>query len=1281
MFLGRFRKGISFILIMTLLAGSITPVRVYAEGEKDPSHSISSATMIEDHLPLLSTAQSDDCSARDDKEETASADYARDDKEETTSADDPRDDNEEATDADDIRDDQVVSADEVSTNVIPSEVEESDPSDPDPSIEKLRAMLDAEEENYGYVELADAPVAHPRRIEDDLSDPDMLLGISAVMADSEAAESAEGDAFPMPHVDVSDNEILSYLTDKYPDTRDQNPFGTCWAHSTIGLGEFYNINHGLSDKNVDYSELHMVYWCYSMRSDGVAGGSGDSMEYIGTGSNSKANFGGNLIFSAQALMHRIGYVDEEVVPYRDTASVNKGGSLAPETENSMNSSCLENAYMLSLSDRERTKATIVENGAVGVSIYASRSAYNSDNNSYYMPPEVRSGKTNHAVMIVGWDDELPAEFFASGLGDKYVPENGGGWLVRNSWSTVSKMDYNSYFWISYEDGCLTDTAWVFEMEKKEKNFEHEYYYDSQIHNFTRVKNTRASANIYTAAGLEGSKYEFLQSVAVNYCRIDTTDRDVRVTVKVYTDVDPSRGPASGNLYNTATTAKVLTAPGYYTIELNKPVPIARGSSFAVVVESDDKYTPCYERDLVTGTWPNALTTHVSASANQSWRQQDSSGTWKDFGTDPTYGGNFGIIAFTGIPEGYTPDWGDVIPEDRAGWEYPEETEGKLWAGDTGVLRYTGEAIEPELRVYMGTKLLRAGTDYSISFKNNINACPDPESCPVSIRPSAVIKGKGNFSGSATCYFPILPAGLSENSANILSLSAVTGGSPAEPDPYVWSVELGRALEKDKEYNVLPGDGEDLSVSGDHVYYVIGCGNFEGCLQGTIRVDTAGESIGIENASVTGLIKSFDCAPGEENVFVQKGLTVTMPNDTVLKEGRDYELLYAGNNTPGTAYVTVKGIGKYRGFIKLGYTIKAREIKKIKTDNSSILIRIYNGEPRTQTLRLYDGDIMLKEGVDFTVSYTDNVNAGKASFVIKGKGIYRGTKKGSFKIEPLDISVLKGSHADKTAPYEKKGARAGVSLSFNGIPLTEGTDYSLSYSGSKNVGSLRTVKVKGKGNFKGKLSFGFTVSKADMGSNCVITASDVVWKDKAGAFYSKPVLKDDYGSKLSAGKDYAKNYGYTYAEDCWLSNGTLRKSGDKVNDSDIISANFIKETGAVPINISVYAAGASYQGSITGQYRVGLADIAKAKVTVNGGTPYLFSGRAVCPGADELNVMIKDGNSYVYLDGYTSYEITGYSGNDRCGTATLTIKGTGVYCGQKTVKFKIKKRSLFFTGGY
>ncbi len=78
------------------------------------------------------------------------------------------------------------------------------------------------------------------------------------------------------------------------------------------------------------------------------------------------------------------------------------------------------------------------------------------------------------------------------------------------------------------------------------------------------------------------------------------------------------------------------------------------------------------------------------------------------------------------------------------------------------------------------------------------------------------------------------------------------------------------------------------------------------------------------------------------------------------------------------------------------------------------------------------------------------------------------------------------------------------------------------------------------------------------------------------------------------------------------------------------------------------------------------DISRAKVKVNNGKAYEYTGKAIEPGADALQVKMSGKTVYS-----SDYEIAGYYNNiNRGGNAVVIIKGRNGLSGLQAVKFKI-----------
>ncbi len=121
-------------------------------------------------------------------------------------------------------------------------------------------------------------------------------------------------------------------------------------------------------------------------------------------------------------------------------------------------------------DMKAAKRAIMEHGSLAIYYYALNGSedqystvYNATNNAYYDWKNY-NGSANHGVLIVGWDDNFPKEKFGEN------PPGDGAWLVRNSWMTQSaaqaeNMDYTGYYWMSYYNASLNDSAYAFDFAK------------------------------------------------------------------------------------------------------------------------------------------------------------------------------------------------------------------------------------------------------------------------------------------------------------------------------------------------------------------------------------------------------------------------------------------------------------------------------------------------------------------------------------------------------------------------------------------------------------------------------------------------------------------------------------------------------------------------------------------------------------------------------------------------------------------------------------------------
>ena len=121
--------------------------------------------------------------------------------------------------------------------------------------------------------------------------------------------------------------------------------------------------------------------------------------------------------------------------------------------------------------------------------------------------------------------------------------------------------------------------------------------------------------------------------------------------------------------------------------------------------------------------------------------------------------------------------------------------------------------------------------------------------------------------------------------------------------------------------------------------------------------------------------------------------------------------------------------------------------------------------------------------DYSVQYTNNINAGTASVVITGMGDYIGTKVVNYTINPLAltskssrINFADGSMGQYKCTGSEIKPKINVFKSDDDTRLTEGKDYKVSYSDNVNAGT-GTIKVTFMGNYTGSISKTFKITPA------------------------------------------------------------------------------------------------------------------------------------------------------------------------------------------------------------
>lgn len=511
--------------------------------------------------------------------------------------------------------------------------------------------------------------------------------------------------------------------------------------------------------------------------------------------------------------------------------------------------------------------------------------------------------------------------------------------------------------------------------------------------------------------------------------------------------------------------------------------------------------------------------------------------------------------------------------------------------------YTGKAQTQSITVKYGNKTLKNGKDYTVSYQNNINAGTA----------YVIIKGKGSYSGTVKRSFKINPVLIYKQCTFYKIASQYYTGSQIKPVPNIKNGTT--ALKNGTDFTLTYQDNVN---KGTAKVYIKGKGNYTGSCSLKFSITARPVStLKITVPSVT------------YNGKAQKPAVTVKYNNYTFKNGTDYTLSYRNNTKIGTATVTVKGKGKLSGTRSVTFKINAKPIKNaVITYNNSLT---YNGSALSPAVTVKYGNTTLKKNTDYTVAYSNNVNAGTGSITITGKGIYGGSVKKTFTIKKLGISASAVSGTGNKV-YTGSAIKPVPAVKVGGRTLKNGTDFTVSYKNNTEPGTA-TLSVTGKGNYSGSVAKTFKITARAI-NDVEVTVPDTVFTGEQ----VKPDVVVSYGSY-----QFINNSDYTLS------------FKDNVN----IGTASVVVTGKKHLS-----------GSRTVTFPIEKADISSTEIAVKNAT---FTGSAVKSAVDVRlgNVTLKEGTHYTLS----------YKNNVNAGTAQVTVSGKGSLEGAVTKDFTIAKADI------
>lgn len=314
--------------------------------------------------------------------------------------------------------------------------------------------------------------------------------------------------------------------------KDQGPYGTCWAFAALTALESALLPEIQQQLSVDHMDRNNSF-------------------------TSTTKDGGQYTMAMAYLAAWQGPVKEEDDPYGD-------GKTDPSLSPVMH---VQDMEIIEAKDLVGIKQAVFQYGGVESCIYTTMQEdgtespyYNSEEYAYcYMGEE----KPNHDVVIIGWDDNFPREYFRTNAAQD------GAFICQNSWG--SDFGDHGVFYVSYYDTNIGIHNLVFTGIESSENYDHLYQSDlcGWVGQIGYKKESVYGANVFRAQSKED----------ISAAGFYTTDSDTGYKVYV---VPEFTDPESLNSRILVAEGKFEHA-GYHTVKFDQAIRVDAGRKFAVAV--------------------------------------------------------------------------------------------------------------------------------------------------------------------------------------------------------------------------------------------------------------------------------------------------------------------------------------------------------------------------------------------------------------------------------------------------------------------------------------------------------------------------------------------------------------------------------------------------------------------------------------------------------------------------------------------------------------------------
>lgn len=547
--------------------------------------------------------------------------------------------------------------------------------------------------------------------------------------------------------------------------------------------------------------------------------------------------------------------------------------------------------------------------------------------------------------------------------------------------------------------------------------------------------------------------------------------------------------------------------------------------------------------------------------------------------------------------------------------------------------WTGREVTPSLVVYDRDYKLIEGTDYTVTYSDNTDKGVNTATATITAKSDIA----DYYLGTASANFSIRKVISYANAFTAYAVSddehpIIYTGEPLEPEVIVREV-VGRervTLVKDVDYTVTYRDNVTATSQGQ--FQVTGIGKYQGDLTAYFTINTRDLSSEMITP-VTGIVYTGD--PQYPRLTITYNGRVLVEGDDTNPLDCDYYTTYLDNTETGEAKVRIEGVNNFSGTFDYTFNIGAKELSSDLIQ--ALADQTYDGNAKEPAPVVTYNGMSLNAGTDYTVSYSDNVNAGTATLTITSTAAntnYTGSASKTFTIQKASATVTDPTvkeglvYTSSSQPLLNAGTVVGGEMQYS----LDGETYASTVSTGTDAG-IYTVYYK--------------------------TVGDANHNDVSAKTLSVSIAKAELTTLSLSQNTFTYNKSRQTVQVASVSAGTIPVSPEDYT----VSGHQKTNVGTYTAQVTANAASTNFKGSATAQWSIVEAD---ANVFTMELSPesFVFTGNAQHP-----SVTVKDGSDV--LSENTDYTLS-FENNVNAGTAKVTATGKGNYKNTQEATFTIQK---------